>query len=299
MRNQVILIVGCIFFTTAMLCNGESVRVHPASQMTGEYIDWIKKVADWQLTQSTWDDSVYWERGTLHTGMIAAFEATKDDTYQNKSLQWAQQYNWHMASDSRHADNHTCAQTYLELYFLDEQGPDRYAHFQSVADVMVTDPRYFNCDVAGGSEVWWWCDALFMAPPAMVRLSRATGDSSYTNMMHWMWLEAEDCLYDPQEHLFFRDINYFDDRVGGEKVFWSRGNGWVVGGIVRVLRFLPLDDPMRPHYETLFQEMAAKLASLQQPDGYWYSNLLYPEQYDLPESSGTGFFLLCDCLGNQ
>lgn len=164
----------------------------------------MKKVADWQLTQSTWNSSVSWERGALFAGMMALYEASKDETYLNKSRQWAQQYNWRMASDSRHADNQACAQTYLELYLLDEPEPVRYAHFKYVADMMVDDPRDFYCNVAGGNDVWWWCDALFMAPPAFVRLDRALGGSRYAELVHRMWEQTQSCLYDTQEHLFFR-----------------------------------------------------------------------------------------------
>ncbi|MBN2210427.1 MAG: glycoside hydrolase family 88 protein, partial [Sedimentisphaerales bacterium] len=36
--------------------------------------------------------------------------------------------------------------------------------------------------------------------------------------------------------------------------------------------------------------MAAKIASIQQPDGLWHSSLLDPQTYKDPETSGTGFF---------
>ena len=265
-------------------------RVRPACEITGPYIDWIKKAADWQLTQSTWDSSVSWERGALHAGMMAAYEATKDETYLNKSRQWAEKFDWHLASESHHADNNACGQAFMELYFLDQPDPVRYAHFKSVNDSLVSDPTHFYCNAAGGNETWWWCDALFMAPPGMVRLSRALNDPSYMNLMHRMWGETQNCLYDTEEHLFFRDITYFDERYDGKKVFWSRGNGWVLAGTARVLQYLPLTDPNRPRYISLLQEMSAKLITLQQPDGYWYSDLLSPDHYDNPESSGTGFF---------
>lgn len=279
-----------IYWVCAGVVFAEGPRIRPASQLSDSNLQWMKKVADWQLTQSTWNSSVSWERGALLAGMMACFEATRDEKYLEKSRQWAQQYSWRMASDSRHADNHACAQTYLELYLLDEPDPIRYAHFKSVADLMVNDPRHFACNVASGSTVWWWCDALFMAPPAFVRLGRILNNPAYADLMHMMWGETQSCLYDPEEHLFFRDITYFDDRYNGKKVFWSRGNGWVLAGTARVLQYLPLDDPLGSRYRTLLQEMAAKLITLQQPDGFWRSDLLSPEHYDNPESSGTGFF---------
>ena len=281
--------LSLIIITTAAW-SWAGVQVRPASDVTGEHIDWIKKVADWQLTQSSWNSGRNWEHGALYAGMMAAYEATKDELYMDKTRQWAQQYSWRMGSDSRHADNHACAQGYLELYLLDAQDPVRYAHSKSVNDIMVNDLRRFSCNVSSGNNVWWWCDALFMAPPVLARLSRILNTSSYTDMMHIMWKDTQDCLYDTQERLFFRDITYFNSRIGGQKVFWARGNGWVAAGMPRVLRYLPPEDPLRSRYETLLQQMASRLIEIQQPDGYWYANLLYPQQFNVPETSGTGFF---------
>ena len=83
------------------------------------------------------------------------------------------------------------------------------------------------------------------------------------------WATA-DFLYDPAEKLFFRDSRFFERRDDkGRKQFWSRGNGWVFAGIANILEVLPKDDPHRPRLEQLFREMAARLKTLQKPDGYW------------------------------
>ena len=72
-------------------------------------------------------------------------------------------------------------------------------------------------------------------------------------------------------------------------MFWSRGNGWVMAGIVRTLPFLPQDDPARAKYISQLKEMAARVAELQNPDGLWRAGLLDPDAYDLPEMSGSAF----------
>jgi unsaturated rhamnogalacturonyl hydrolase len=100
-----------------------------------------------------------------------------------------------------------------------------------------------------------------------------------------------DFLYDKTEHLYFRDSSYFDRReANGRKVFWSRGNGWVFAGLVRVLEAMPADAPQRPRYVQLYRDMAAKLITIQQPDGLWRSSLLDPNAWPAKETSGTGFF---------
>jgi unsaturated rhamnogalacturonyl hydrolase len=291
--SNLLLYIACIIVLVNSLPAAAEVGVRPASEISNDTIDWIKKVADWQLTQSSWNSSVTWERGALFAGLMACYEATKDEKYLDKSREFAVKFNWRLASDSHHADNNAVGQNYMELYLLDSQDAARYTHFKTVSDSHVAASPTFSCNVSGGNETWWWCDALFMAPPGLVRLSRALNDSSYTAFMHRMWGETQDCLYDTDEHLFFRDISYFypsKKNCNGDKMFWSRGNGWVVAGTARVLQYLPLDDPNRPRYTTLLQEMSAKLKDIQQPDGYWYSDLLGSNCYDNPESSGTGFF---------
>lgn len=138
---------------------------------------------------------------------------------------------------------------------------------------------------------WAWCDALFMAPTSLAYLSTATGDSKYLDIANKLWWKTTDFLYDKEEYLYFRDESYFEKREkNGKKMFWSRGNGWVMGGLVRMLSNMPKNYPDRPKYIKLYKEMAAKIASIQQADGSWHSSLLDPESYPVKETSGTGFY---------
>ena len=71
-------------------------------------------------------------------------------------------------------------------------------------------------------------------------------------------------------------------------IFWSRGNGWVMGGLARTLEYMPKDFPDRGRYETVLREMAKELASIQDPvNGLWHSDLLDPKDYPQPELSGS------------
>ena len=119
-----------------------------------------------------------------------------------------------------------------------------------------------------------------MGPPAWVRLYAATGDTRYLDFAVKNWWRTTDFLYDTEEHLYFRDSSYFQKReANGRKVFWSRGNGWVIAGLVRVLQYLPMNHPERARFERLFGEMSEKVLSCQQPDGLWRASLLDPTSY--------------------
>jgi len=149
--------------------------------------------------------------------------------------------------------------------------------------------------------VWWWCDALFMAPPVLVRLSEITGDHRYIDYMNKEWKITAGLLYDRDEHLYFRDDRFLDlgkqHEANGKKVFWSRGDGWVVAGLANILQYLPANDPSRPMYEQQFRDMIAKIASLQPADGLWRTGLLDPEAYKMPEISGSAFFTFAMASG--
>ena len=138
---------------------------------------------------------------------------------------------------------------------------------------------------------WCWCDALFMAPPTLLQLANRTGDRRLADFAHEEFWATTDYLYDPAEKLFFRDSRFFDRRdAEGRKLFWSRGNGWVLSGLARIIPELAADDPMRPRYVALYRDMAERIAGLQKPDGYWAPSLLDDSTATPPESSGTGFY---------
>jgi rhamnogalacturonyl hydrolase YesR len=146
--------------------------------------------------------------------------------------------------------------------------------------------------------VWWWCDALFMAPPVLARMSALSGDPRYLRAMDTQWWRTYDRLWDPQEHLYYRDERFITERTEhGKKNFWSRGNGWVMAGLARVLASMPADFPSRPRYEELFREMAKRIASLQQPDGLWRASLLDTEAFPEAETSGTAFYTYALAFG--
>ena len=252
-----------------------------------ETIAIMRKVCDWQLEQSDCYSGNGWRRGALFAGIMAMYETTQDQKYLDAAMYWADLYNWQLIGDGigvNRADDHCAAQTYLELYFI-HQDPNMFASAQYAFDYIM------DYDPMPGREDWWWCDALFMSPPVWVRLAAATEDANYCSFMNDMFWDVNDYLYDNDYHLYYRDDSYFDaTTANGEKVFWSRGNGWVVGGIVRVLQYLPQDDPRRNDYIQLLQEMAGALAEVQGADGLWRSSLLDYDEFPNPETSGTGFF---------
>jgi unsaturated rhamnogalacturonyl hydrolase len=245
-----------------------------------------RKVADWQLARAESTFNQQWTYAALYDGMLAASKTTGDPKYHDAMVRLAEHFNWKLVNNRfPHADDMAIGQTYLELY-LEKRDPIRMADTKAVLDQLIVRPD----DPA--KLLWWWCDALFMAPPVLARMSVATGDKRYLDYMDKEWWETSASLYDPAEHLYFRDSRYFTQKQdNGQKLFWSRGNGWVMGAYAKVLEVMPKDYPTRPKYIAQYKEMAKRVEAIQGKDGLWRTGLLDPGAYDLPEVSGSAFFV--------
>lgn len=244
----------------------------------------MKKVADWQLQEAEGKYNIGWTYAALYDGLLAASAATGDSRYHDRVLQVAGQNHWSLGPRLGHADDEAIGLTYLTFY-AEKHDPQMLAPTRDGIDKVLARPDDPQ------NNLWWWCDALYMAPPVLAQLSIATGDPRYIDFMDHEWGLTSAALYDPAEHLFYRDKRFLTMReANGQKVFWSRGNGWVLAGLALVLQRMPADSPLRAKYLNQYRDVAEKIAGLQPPDGLWRTSLLDPAAYPAPEISGTAFF---------
>jgi rhamnogalacturonyl hydrolase YesR len=269
------------------------------------------KAKAWQEAQHEGPVPTNWLTGTLYTGVFACYEATGKIEFLDAARDWCIAADW-TCGETRpmHADGICSAQTFLDVYSQDKD-PSQIANIKELIDeyyfgveeipyklighaIWKEDSRPFT-----GRNLWWWCDALYMAPPVFARLGAHTGEQKYFDLMHELYWDCKDFLYDPEEHLFFRDEAYFDALTpNGKKKFWSRGNGWVVAGLVRTLDYLTDEDPMKEKYLELYREMMLRLAGLQHDgDGTWSSSVNDPEWLPDPESSASSFYTFAMAAG--
>ena len=191
----------------------------------------MRRVFDWQAA-NPWSarqkegrhGNRGWVQGAFLTGVMEAYRATRDPAYVDYARRIATENEWQLGPRPQHADDHIVGQTYLELHAL-AAAPGQIAATQATLDMLVADR-------IAGRELWWWCDALYMAPPTLAKLAQQTGDQKYLEALErWYW-DAYLYLYDPAERLFYRDKRYLFP-VTGPKTFWSRGNGWVIAGLAQ------------------------------------------------------------------
>jgi unsaturated rhamnogalacturonyl hydrolase len=243
----------------------------------------MQRVADWQLQRLPSEAQYDWTFAALYAGMMAVPEDIAGDKYRQAMRRAGDELAWQPGPRVLHADDQAVSQMYLEQYMLTKDS-------RMLAPTEARMDEEINTPEDPAKPLWWWCDALFMAPPVLADLGAITHDDKYWQFMDHQWHVTDKLLYDTNEHLFSRDLTYLDKyEKNGRRIFWSRGNGWVMAGLVRVLDRMPADSPLREKYVLRLQQMANAVAKVQGSDGLWRPGLLDPGAYPLPEVSGSAF----------
>jgi rhamnogalacturonyl hydrolase YesR len=255
----------------------------------------MQRAADWQIAQFGATHAETWSEATFYAGLMATYRITGQAKYLQTVESWGAENGWTlgpppMTTMPTIANTQCAGQSFLEVYAIDGKSSELTSTQASLdATIAAAMP---------GRKEWWWADALFMAPGTFVRAGAATSQSKYFDAMSTMWWDTTAYLQDAPSGLFWRDATYFNKTCpNGQKMFWSRGNGWVVAGIARVLDDLPASHPAHGMFVSLLQQMAAALAPRQRSDGYWSSCLTDTTDYPEPESSGTSAFVYAIAWG--
>jgi unsaturated rhamnogalacturonyl hydrolase len=261
----------------------------------------LKAVADWQIKTPLTHDPADWTNGALYAGMVEWAGIAGNDSYYEWLKGISEKNGWsYMVRKNPlgryHADDYCVGQTYIELSrkYKDKKmiKPMRTYLDQILKDPAKGDLKFVNTNEYWSTQRWSWCDALFMGPTVWAKMAKETGKKKYLKFMYTEYKATTDYLYDKEEHLYFRDSNYFTRKeANGAKVFWGRGNGWVFAGLPIIIRELPSKYENKEYFVTIFREMSARLLSIQSADGFWHASLLDPASYPNPEMSATAFFV--------
>ncbi|MCM1137871.1 MAG: DUF2264 domain-containing protein [Duncaniella sp.] len=261
--------------------------------------DIITKVNDhWQSTHSpeTW---AFWDNAAYHTGNMEAYFLTGNEVWKNYSETWAEHNQWKGAKSADRSkwkynygetDDHVlfgdwqiCFQTYADLYRI---LPDdrRLKRAKEVMEYEMTTPN---------NDYWWWADGLYMVMPVMTKLYNITGNEKYLEKLYEYVQYSDSIMLDPETGLYYRDAKYVYPKhksANGVKDFWARGDGWVLAGLAKVLKDLPVDYKHRKFFEDKYVKLADAVVASQQPGGYWSRSMLDEAHAPGPETSGTAFF---------
>jgi len=236
-----------------------------------------------------------WARAVYFVGNMAMYDIYPDDKYHDYAEAWAIRWKWELndGDGTTDADNQAAGQVYIALY---NRNPQLYKieHIQASINNMVNSSDVTN---------WGWIDALFMAMPNFVELGNINLDTAFYDkvwdLYEWTkYLEGGNGLYSDNGNNNENDFLWWRDKTQtppnltseGKNIYWSRGNGWVIAAMVKILKELPSSDSHYEEYRQTLVSMASSLKDRQRPDGFWNVNLDDPDDYGGKETSGTAFF---------
>jgi unsaturated rhamnogalacturonyl hydrolase len=237
----------------------------------------------------TWPSHI-WTRAVYYEGLMALYSIDKKKTYYDYAVDWSVKHKWNLrdGTKTRNGDNQACGQTYIDLYLIDKK-QERIDSLKESIDKMMRSSKI---------DDWHWIDALQMAMPVFTKLGVLYKDTNYFHRMYDMYAytkykHGDNGLFNAADGLWWRDKDFDPPykEPNGKNCYWSRGNGWVVAALVRVLNALPKNEPHRNEYLTDYKAMMAALVPLQRTDGYWNASLHDSTNFGGKELTGTSLFI--------
>ena len=252
----------------------------------------MRKVANYRLKSGVRAIGNGWDGGSYFSGIMALYQTTKEQQYLDSAIAWGNYNNWmpHNGVNTTVGDDQCCEQTYCEVYGLNPTT----ANLKMIQNVQANLENEFDKVRAAHTNVWTWCDLCYMSPPAITRYAIVYNQLRFLDTMDLCWWGTAKMLYDSTHHFWFRDGGYINQKTSnGNPVFWSCGDAWVLGGMARILAYMPKTYPTRAKWEKQFVDVCAATKAQQGSTlypGLWTTSMLDHQQYPDPETSGSAFF---------
>lgn len=237
-----------------------------------------------------------WTRGVYYEGLMALYEIYPSEEYYKYAFDWAEFHKWGFRNGNanRNADDYCAAQTYIDLYKLDPESR-KLKNTKSCINMLLNTPQL---------DDWSWIDAIQMGMPVFAKLGVLEKDNRYFEKMYQMYMytrnnHGTNGLYNPKDGLWWRDKDFEPPYTepNGEDSYWSRGNGWVIAALAKVLAIIPKNTVHRDQYILDLQAMAEALIPIQRQDGFWNVSLHDPNHFGGKETSGTALFIYAMAYG--
>lgn len=253
----------------------------------------MKKYADYRLPSfyKKMRPSNIWTRTVYYEGLLSLYSIYPLDEYYDYAYGWADFHEWgfHRGTTTRHADNYSPGQIYLDLYRLCPNDAEKIRKTRANINMLVNTPQV---------NEWWWIDAIQMGAPIFAKLGRLTGEQKYFDKMWAMYAYTRNehggnGMFNPKDGLWWRDQDFDPPykEPNGEDCYWSRGNGWVYVALTRIMDEIPADEKHRADYLTDFLTMSEALKKCQREDGFWNVSLHDPDHFGGKELTGTSLFV--------
>jgi rhamnogalacturonyl hydrolase YesR len=293
MRRRILIPAGAVAASLALagtvaLAGGANARVAAAKPGPGltkaQIIKVLTFVDNYWVKNGTDQAANNWKNATFHHGNLAF--VTLSGVSNHVTLPWATANKFLLPTDKRgpfFPDTFAPGEVYLDLQAFHPSD----AHLADLRKKIKANVANVN---AGHVDTWNYVDALNMAMPQFARIGVLDKSSATLSAMQKLFNYTEKTaggkgLYSETNSLWWRDSKYVNT-----KTFWSRGNGWAFMALAKVMTALPATDPRVKEYKRVFLAMAAKLKSIQRPDGFWNVDLGDPTDFPGDETTGTAMF---------
>lgn len=289
MKKLLTLIAATAMYVSAAAQTTTKAEVLKVAQRANDYF--MVKYAD--PTQPTFVKKIrpssLWTRAVYYEGLMALYEIDKNQKYIDYTDKWANFHGWTPRNGikTRDADDQCCSQTYLDRFVMTGDS----AMLRPTRDNLQGQMKETKVGY------WTWIDAIQMAMPVYAQMYKITGDRAYMEhgmkMYRWSRNECGGGLFNTKDGLWWRDADYVPPykEKDGKDCYWSRGNGWVLAALVRVMNQLSPKDKIYKELKKDFVMMCEGLAKCQREDGFWNVSLVSPVTYGGKETSGTALFL--------
>ena len=259
-----------------------------------------------------------YEWGVTYSGVLAAYEATGDETYRryvydrHKLLaEMAPQYTTALKQGTGISGN---ARRIVDPHALDDCGAiccsmikamgtifkdadpklrqlvdDRIRHYSNYIinkEYRLSDGTFARIRPQKNTV---WLDDMFMGIPSVAYMGLYTGEAKYYDEAARQVLQFASRMWVPEKQLFRH--GWVESMAQHPAYHWGRANGWAILTLCEVLDVLPAAHPQRAEIMRLLQQHLQGLAALQHHDGFWHQLLDRADTY--LETSATAIYAYC------
>lgn len=289
MRRLITIIAAAAMMMPAAAQNSKQTEVLNTARNANDYF--MAKYADPTVPTNVKRvrPSNLWTRAVYYEGLMALYGIDRNQKYIDYTDKWASFHKWTPRNGvkTRDADDQCCGQTYLDRFVMTGDSTMLYPIRENLQGQMAETKIGY----------WTWIDAIQMAMPIYAQMYKITGDRAYIEhgmkMYRWSRNECGGGLFNVKDGLWWRDADYVPPykEKDGKDCYWSRGNGWVLAALVRVMDLLSPKDKIYKEVKKDFIMMCEGLSKCQREDGFWNVSLVSPVTYGGKETTGTSLFL--------
>jgi unsaturated rhamnogalacturonyl hydrolase len=241
-------------------------------------------------------DSWEWPQGVGLYGLMRLYQHDRDPAVLKTVEDW---YARHISAGLPKMNINTCGPLLaLSILWSETRDPRWQPVLDEWAEMLVREmPRTpeggFQHDVSDRiNDDELWDDTLFMAALFLASYGNAAGKRSLVDEAIRQFLVHARYLADPHTGLWFHGWT-FAGRHNFARALWGRGNAWITVGILDLIEFGGVPEPVRLYLLGVLEAQIDALLRLQATSGAWHTLLDDPSSYEeLSATAGFGYGLM-------